>query len=760
MKLLVILMIWSIAILQTYAQTIPVNGWKSYTSMVDVRDGDRLGSTIIAATAGGLFRYDRMSSSYTLTTNAEGLSTNDLTAVATDEDGQIWIGGSDGEVHVLDPATSLMRDIPDIHQSPRLQKGIRAFVPHGDTVYIVSAFGVSVFRTDKWEFGDTYANFLISGSPDIRDASPFNDTLWVASSIGLFAGWLGSTNLSAPSSWTTVQAALLPSSDIHALSVYNDTLYAGTAGGLAVHGGSGFITVPSQNGRQVRRVLPADNQVLLLDATVSQSSVIRIAHAFDAGSPMTSSYGAMASDVLYDPEDASTWLTSPGAGLLVYGGGVWRERNPDVPRSGVFVHVAVDKDGVVWSGSGINGAGSGFMRFSPLNRDGDQWRAFMRAEHPQLQSNDYYKVNPTPSGSVWISSWGFGVIEMKDDSIRRKIDTQSSPSLASSVSGSSTFAVIGSVVEDDAGVVWMVNRTAVNGNVLAKLLADGSMEYEKNVLPGGEGRFTSLVIDRYGTKWLANSEPMAKASTGLYFYNEDMSVAGTSSTGGWGVLTQNDGLPNNTVICLVVDQDGDVWVGTDLGVSIITNPRSPRTGRLSSFPLREQSIQSIAVDAVNRKWVGTKEGVFVVSSDGSQLLEHYTVRSTEGSLVDNDVRSLSIDQARGIVYMGTEKGMSALGIAAVASERSYTLLSVGPNPFIIPSAGTLAIKNLVENSTIKIISVDGRKISEFNAQGGGRAFWDGRDAAGLYVASGIYMIVAFAEDGEQVVTGKVAVVRR
>ena len=51
-------------------------------------------------------------------------------------------------------------------------------------------------------------------------------------------------------------------------------------------------------------------------------------------------------------------------------------------------------------------------------------------------------------------------------------------------------------------------------------------------------------------------------------------------------------------------------------------------------------------------------------------------------------------------------------------------------------------------------------MAEFKAQGGGRAFWDGRDMKGEVVQSGVYFVVAFAENGNQTITGKIAVVRR
>jgi hypothetical protein len=193
---------------------------------------------------------------------------------------------------------------------------------------------------------------------------------------------------------------------------------------------------------------------------------------------------------------------------------------------------------------------------------------------------------------------------------------------------------------------------------------------------------------------------------------------------------------------------------------IVTDPLYPKQRNLRSFPLREQIVQAIAVDGVNNKWVGTKEGIFLVSPDGSQLLDQYTVASTGGKLLSNDVRALAIDQKNGILYAGSEKGLSILGIAPVMTERSFSTLEVGPNPFRVPQEQALTIRNLVPETSIKILRVDGTLVTEFRAQGGGRAFWDGRDQHGDVVGSGVYFIVAYADDGNQLVTAKVAVIRQ
>jgi len=155
-----------------------------------------------------------------------------------------------------------------------------------------------------------------------------------------------------------------------------------------------------------------------------------------------------------------------------------------------------------------------------------------------------------------------------------------------------------------------------------------------------------------------------------------------------------------------------------------------------------------------------QSGVAVLSPDGTSLVAEYNVGNTNGKLVDNNVLSIAFDEKKGIVYFGTSKGLSSLEIPAIGTVEKMSTLEIGPNPFILPDQSSVTIKGLADNTTIKILTISGRLIKEFAAQGGGRAFWDGTDFRGNSVGSGVYIIVAFADNGNQVSTAKVAVLRR
>jgi ligand-binding sensor domain-containing protein len=378
-----------------------------------------------------------------------------------------------------------------------------------------------------------------------------------------------------------------------------------------------------------------------------------------------------------------------------------------------------------------------------------------------MRTNDYYKASIGNPGTVWMSSWGEGVVEIAGDTIRRRISTTGQPKFAGTVAGNPNYAVIGSAAVDPQGFTWFANLTAITGNYVVRLANDTTFNYFKNEVSPQMGFFYSMVVDHNGTKWFTNSETIKERYPyGLFYFNEKSLVSGTSTTNGWGVMTSADNLPDDVIFALAVDNDNNICVGTPSGMLIINDPIYPKSRNFRPYVVRTRVIQTIAVDALNNKWLGTKEGVFVINPDGTQLLEQFTVASTNGKLASNDVKTIAIDQKHGVVYFGTDYGISSYGIVATQVSRSAGTIAVGPNPFVIPSNTHLMIRNLVANSSVKIFSVDGTLITEFLAQGGGRAFWDGKDKSNKYVSSGIYFVIVFAENGEQIGTGKIAIIKK
>ena len=124
------------------------------------------------------------------------------------------------------------------------------------------------------------------------------------------------------------------------------------------------------------------------------------------------------------------------------------------------------------------------------------------------------------------------------------------------------------------------------------------------------GNAEHFAIDQNDTKWFGITSTGGNGP-GLYYFNENGTLNDLDDDV-WGVIKSTDGLSNNVVTDISIDNRGEIWVGTTEGITVIIDPANPTSRMQSVFPLRTQSITCIEVDPLNRKWVGTTQGVFVV----------------------------------------------------------------------------------------------------------------------------------------------------
>jgi hypothetical protein len=743
-----------------------VGEWKTYTAKREVRDLVVSGDMVWVATSGGMFSYSLSGRTFSQFTPSEGLRTIDLTAITIDRRGNVWVGASNGILHRYEPAAKHWGYVLEIaNRDDAPQKRINTLHAFGDTLFVCSDLGLSLYISTGDRFGDTYRRFgagnsIINGG--VWDVSFHAGKLWVATRTGVACTPLSNSNPAVPESWQVFRGVGggLPSDNVMGFGRAGDTLYAATAAGLAYFDGTVWVPIASTAGQNIvgitpERVIPqgCSGPPLVYFATGSEllsihssSTVELVASGFP--SPLT---------VL---RAAPSMIGTRSNGIVVFDGcptGSWTTAVPEGAPSNRFVGLAVDERGVVWSGTG-SASTEGFMSFN-----GTSWRHYTTEMDSRLGSNAYFKVSIGKDNAKWVGNWGRGVALLDDQgNIRNVFNTTNG--IPTSVPNDPTYPVVGGVATDRDGKAWIANRTGPDSiAVVVFNPADSSISYPARLkVRDPDIAFTDIVIDGFGTKWFANFSRFENViPSGLYFYNEQVAIPGAGSNR-WGVLTTANGLSSNSVWSLAVDRDGQLWIGTNQGITIILDTSNPRARVASYHPagVASQIIQAIVVDPLNNKWLATKEGVFVYSPDGTVLLEHYTSENTQGKLLDNDVASLAFDKNSGTVYFGTEKGLSSLTTALVAPTPTIAEILVSPNPFYLPSSTLLTVDGLAQGSSLKILTVDGKVIRELTTPGGRIGFWDGRDEEGRFVASGVYFVVAFADNGRTVGTGKVAVIRK
>ncbi len=723
-----------------------IGDWKNFTAMNSVRGVASSRDSVWAATSGGAFLYTLRDSSFVRITNSEGLTTNDLTAITVDKYGSVWFGQSDGSIDVYAPATGRWRYIRDIAIADKVQKSISSFYASGDSLYIGTAFGVSLFSIPRFEFIDTYANFGTLTPPPVLSVVAWNKRVFAATASGIAVSRASAVNLAAPESWEGYTS----NGGMKTLTVFNGNVLAAGDAGMFMFNGSTWIQV----GAALQPVIFRGQS----DAVLYFS---RGRNVFSyAVSGAVSQVGTQIGSTLTGGTTAAGTpvFATDSLGLALWNAAAakWTYASPNGPSSNSFVSVAVDDDGIVWGASGRS-YGTGFSSY-----DGSRWTIYSTSTLPGLQSNNAFGIVIGPNNSKWISTWDSGMVVLNSTGRLVRTFDATAPGFVG-LSANARYVVPAIAAFDRDGSMWTsIFRGGNPSRIIWKMNPDSS--WVSYPTTSGEYNFSlSVTIDRNGTKWFANGLPGYQPIGGprrIVYFNEKLALSG--SVDGWGEMTEADGVTNIGISSVTEDREGQIWMGTDAGITIVTDPLRPLKSITKVFlgAVRDQTINCIAVDALNRKWIGTLRGVIVVSPDGTSLIDQYTVANSNGKLVSDNVVSIAFDTRRGVAYFGTEKGLSSVGIATIAPSADFSGISAVPSPFRPDIHPYVMIQGLAEGSTIKILTVSGKLVSQFEAQGGGRGFWNGKTTTGETVASGIYLAVAYSANGSQIGTAKVAVIRR
>jgi len=217
-----------------------------------------------------------------------------------------------------------------------------------------------------------------------------------------------------------------------------------------------------------------------------------------------------------------------------------------------------------------------------------------------------------------------------------------------------------------------------------------------------------------------------------------------------------------------------LWIGTAAGLNSFdgVNVYKHVGDDLGLSGPLENEIHHILVDQFNNKWFSTKGGLSILRADRSPWDANgwKGYNRANSFLVDDNVQCVYVDYDNNEALIATEGGLSIYRGPFAEIEKKFAKTEFGPNPFVLTgNPQKLVIKNLMFNSTVKILNINGQLVRELTpktmlsdgtlAVDGGRAYWDGLDQTGNKVASGVYLFLAISEEGQSV-TGKIAVIRK
>lgn len=742
-----------------------VDQWRTYVSHISVQDmvNDSDGGLWVATT-GGLF-HQSASGEVVQYSKVDGLYGTNPTSMAYDPLAhRIWLGFPDGTYSNVDIETGVVRNFTDIQRNTRFPtRRINSIRVAGSDLLISTDFGVVIVSCANGTVLDSYTSPGAFGTGvRIWDAIRRSGVYHLATEEGLAVGDPSVGDLLVSSSWATYPTA----SPVLSMGERSDGIYL-TYGSINARFNGSALIQTSQWPFTVAKYKSLSNGLF---AAISAS---RIDVLSETGSVQTlTRAGAVFTSI--ERRGADLMVGTRNQGVSLFRNGVFESPlELNTPYLNLFSQVLVS-DGVlaVATSSTPGQFNTGFTSTGYSLKSGELW------ENVNADTDDFFATRSlnsvfrvTSNETHWFfGTFGHGIVRRDKTTGDHIVYDQANGNLPG-FDGGASFIVVSGLAPDSKGDIWAtIWANTTQPFVRYNRVTDQWTRFPVSPKVPFQTLYWSVMMDSYDQAWVTLLTPNL-LGRGLLVVKYD--AAGTEQSYRLTSLDAEGALPNERVKAVVQDQRGEVWVGTDRGVvrflfpdRIIGGTVQERraTPLINEDPtvndrvlLRDIQVSAMAVDPSNQKWIGTEDdGIWLVSSTGGAVLQHFTAENSP--LPSNKIVSIAIDPKTGEVFIATDIGM--VGYVAESTEGRDTMrdLVVYPNPFAYSEneGHRIYIEGLKDDSTVHILSVDGRLIRRFDTRGG-RVSWDGRDDEGRKLPTGVYTVVGTHESGQRG-TGKILMV--
>lgn len=744
---------------KSHAQDEPIGRWRAhlpYNTAVSIAFD---GYTVYVAAEQSFYTYAIADGEITAYSKVNGMSDVGMSYIGYDQQTQTAIlAYKNSNIDLF--ADGSFFNIPDLKlKTVTSTKNINHIYTRDGLAYLSTDIGIVVIDLDKREIKDTYAFIKNSVNIPVKAFTIANNSFYAITTKGLYSISRTNPNPQAFAEWEAIDTGKL----FTGLLAYNNKIYTSTAANI----------FELQNNVLTNIYYAPDSSVTAID---SGTNHIWISKSFDTA--FTGQVAKM--DMNYQVVDSFAMKGFPQKVIDYIGQVLWigdkfyglfrKDINgppgiytpqPVGPNSYSSFDIYADNK-ELWVAHGgytqfytVLNNGLGFSQF--IN---EGWNDYELYEYQPFGTNtyDFIKITKGTDGTVYAGSTQSGLFVLYQDGNYEHLQANNSI-LDSGATAGGRVRIHGIALDKDNNLWLNVFGTS---NQLAVRTKDNQwyeyyVPFSGSTVPNGAG---NLIIDQSGLKWYSLA-----GSGGVVVYDDNGTIENTSDDRYRQLVNGpgNGNLPDNEVFVLAEDKNGAIWVGTANGIGIINCPtevidrkcegelRIVQYDDFAGYLFQNEAVRALAVDGANRKWIGTNNGVWLISADGNQIIERFTEENSP--LLSNLVQDIAIDPVTGDVYIGTEQGLvSYRGTATEGGSINDNVISF-PNPVPSGYSGSIAIKGLTENADIRITDISGQLVYRTRAFGG-QAVWNGKDYTGRRPQSGVYLIFATNRDGSETHVGK------
>ena len=750
-----------------------IGDWKLHTAYCDATYCQIVGSKIYVLASGSLFTYDKEDGEVYTYDRINELSDYDITHIAyCKEIEALVIIYRNANIDIL-YSNGYVYNISDFKSKILPNKNINGIYINGTTAYISTGFGIVQLNLEKLEFTNTYNIGYNTYCSYIYD-----NHLYIGTENGIYKGAIND-NLLDKANWSKIN-----DSKISELNDFNGKLicFIDKKGVFYINNNT-LESIVTVSATRTYKYSYIKNDKIYIGwegiLTIVESNNSYKHYSTTSGT----SFLAVDGDVLWNCRGIKGLVESK-----IIDGKLTDGENYILPNSPVRNYCEymrfVSDDKLLVAGGTLNYFDITFYPGTLMEYDynNNKWKNLPEEKMREQTGVKYVNMcsideDPTEPGHYFAGSFGQGLYEFRNGELVAHYNHKNSP-LESPIPATNPSSVnyvrVPRVEFDNEGNLWVVNTHSEN--IVKVRKKDGTWQslYYKDI--ANAETMIEIMVDSRGWLWLTSLQ--GGDGPGLFCAKMNNTPFDTSDdqTKRWlNKITNQDGTSYtiNQVYTIKEDKKGEIWVGTDAGMFVIKNPakffddgiytqikvpRNDGTG-LADYLFSGAIVTAIETDGADRKWVGTmNNGIYLVSADGLEMIHHFT---TENSILpSNDIKSIAINNKSGEVFIGTANGIVSYMSDATAPEATLQESSVHayPNPVKASYSGNISIVGLTFDCELKIVDAAGYLITEGTSTGG-QFTWNGRNAKGEKVASGVYYVLMYDENGDESLATKILITR-
>ncbi len=769
-----LILLFSFFSLFTFSQ-VKIGQWLDHLSYAYANSVAKVGPKVYVSNGSGLSTYNEGDNRVEKLTKIHGLSDVGVSMLRKNEHNDaLLVIYSNTNIDVILPNNDII-NVSDIKRKiiPG-KKIINDVYFNRDLAYISCGFGIVVFDTKRLEIRDTYYLGNAISNLEVYQVTRNDTAIFAATPTGIYYGNI-SDNLSYFQNWTSLNTGIAAgpynsivnfngkvianySEKLKSDTSLRDTLYEYTSTGWVK-----YSINPNYQGSENKKLYDYSrfNKLLILDQ-------YGLAEYDAAGNRLNwvTNYGFDYAEVMdgYYENNDKFWIADRRHGLVKTGGAPWKE-NTKISINGPennFVNDIDIKDGMlvvapVFLGETFD---SQYLSFKPNIYETGEWRSLRNCIPDSLKDINAVAIDPNDKEHIAFAAVG-KLIEVKSNQLQAVHHYGNSPLIG--YQGGNDIRITG-VSIDKYSNIWA--SITLGEKCVAVKKANGSwvlLDFEQTVV---QPTVSKIIFDDSDQAWII----LARGG-GLMVYKDGagLSQPNTSNTKLLSAAVGNGKMPSNDVQSMCKDKEGHVWIGTAKGVTVFYNPENVFTnanwdsqqilieqdGHVQIL-LENDAITALAVDGVNRKWVGTaSSGVYCFSPDGQNEIYHFTEENSP--LYSNLIKDIVTDETTGDVFIATEKGIQSYRTSIIKGFDEFTKVHAFPNPIKPGYSGSVSITGLIDESDVKITDIYGNLVWSTKSQGG-QIEWNLQTFNGVKASTGTYMIYCSSASGDQYSTAKLLIV--